>query len=96
MTLDKATPVKGATKPIRMTIDVSMTQIPGHRTHGSAIIGFKIIGKPNITGSVILKIEVAMESCPRLLYCFALENNNRIVNPKMPTLVIGVSIAHSR
>lgn len=72
MTLDNATPVNGATIPIRMTNDVNKTQIPGESTNGMAIIGLRMIGKPNMTGSVILKIDVAMDNLPKLLYCLDL------------------------
>ena len=74
------TPLQIGTRPILITTQVTMILNIGTKINGIAMTGFKTIGRPKITGSLIPKIPGTMANLPRPLIRCDLQNDSIAIN----------------
>src|SRR5699024_6863464 len=67
-------PLNGGTNPKYIAPYIKSPTNVGVKTKGISKNGFKTIGVPKITGSLILNSEGINESLPSYLYCLDFEN----------------------
>ncbi|MNC26186.1 hypothetical protein D3C75_743080 [compost metagenome] len=65
-----------ATQPIDMVMYCTVTRTSGTRLNGISIIGFMMTGRPNSTGSLMLKMEEPAARRETFLMCWLRANNS--------------------